>query len=969
MRSLLYISIAALITISVSAQTGNSVLISIDLNSTSDLNKIEMLNIPVIHQFENVLICRIDSHELNMLDQYDITLTIIDNNADDSEYFIVKPRKDFTQGISVNNENVIFRHNSEIIVKNISSVNKLISDGYNVTSLDGSSVYFKNEKMFLLNPVSQIDTTIYNIISQVNADSVEYFIQSLQDFQTRFLFANTRDSVAKWIKSEFIRFGFTDVVLDSFEYQGTWQMNVVATLQGTVLPENYFVFGGHHDSYSSGDPYTFAPGADDNASGTSAVLEIARVIMQSGYQPKSTLKFVTFAAEEYGLWGSKHYAENALVTNMNIKLMINHDMISHTSAPLSLATVDINRYTNSYAWAELATDMVSLYSVLTPYYGGNNSSGSDSYSFYQRGFNAVYFEERDFSPYYHSPNDIITNYSMPFCAEVIKSSGALLLTAVKMPSKIEDYYLYDTGTGTSLSLNWSPNIEPDFDHYKIYVGTASGVYDNTLTTTNTSFIINDLTEGTKYYVAVSAVNTDGQESFLIERNMTPYSIPLPPANLSALPQWHSVKLNWNTNAELDLAGYNIYRSEDTTDNFDKLNDQLLTDTLFADQSTVSGIKYYYYVKAQDTQLNESGKSNTVISRSVTLDKGILLVDATADGNGSLLNPTDEQVDDFYNSILSGFQKNDYDVISEGEVSLMQLSPYSTIIWQKDDNQNIVNSSEVIKAIKDYLDFGGNFVYTGFRPVRTFGGSSGGGTSYHPGSFLYDYLKIDSSLYKNAARFIGAIPLQTSYPDIFNDTAKTSPTLNYHLLGIEGIIPDQSASAIYKYDTQFDSTTSSGNMKGEPVGVEYIGADYKSIVLSFPLYYMEQNQAKQLIEYVLINKFNEVTSVEDDPVVNLPTDYMLYQNYPNPFNPVTKIKYSIPGVETRHASSVQLKVYDILGNEIAALVNEYKPAGSYEVEFDATSFSSGVYIYQLLITGAETGSGQGVVQTRKMILIR
>ena len=99
-------------------------------------------------------------------------------------------------------------------------------------------------------------------------------------------------------------------------------------------------------------------------------------------------------------------------------------------------------------------------------------------------------------------------------------------------------------------------------------------------------------------------------------------------------------------------------------------------------------------------------------------------------------------------------------------------------------------------------------------------------------------------------------------------------------------------------------------------------------------------------------------------INLPMEYVLEQNYPNPFNPSTVISYQLPVGEM-----VTLKVFDVLGNELAILVDEYKPAGSYEVEFDASSFSSGVYFYQLLITGRETGSGQGVVQTRKMILIR
>ncbi len=68
--------------------------------------------------------------------------------------------------------------------------------------------------------------------------------------------------------------------------------------------------------------------------------------------------------------------------------------------------------------------------------------------------------------------------------------------------------------------------------------------------------------------------------------------------------------------------------------------------------------------------------------------------------------------------------------------------------------------------------------------------------------------------------------------------------------------------------------------------------------------------------------------------------------------------------------VTLKVYDVLGNEVATLVNELKPAGVYEVTFDANKLSSGIYLYQLRVTDPETSSGQGFVhQTKKMILIK
>ena len=343
----------------------------------------------------------------------------------------------------------MYVHNESAIIKNPASIEKLRSEGFTVAHITENPITFKNEKIVNINNISAVDTTIANIVSNVNADSVEFFIQSLQDFQTRFLFANTRDAVANWIKSQFIRFGFTDVVVDSFLYQGTWQKNVIATLIGTTMPEKLYVFGGHHDSYSSGDPYNFAPGADDNASGTAAALEMARVVMTNGYQPEATIKFITFGAEEYGLWGSKAYADYALNLGLDIRLMINHDMISHTYQQLSQSNVDINRYTGSEAWGTLAFNIVDIYSVLNPYYGSTNSSGSDSYSFWQRGYKAVYFEEREFSPYYHSPQDIITNYSMPYCAEVIKSSGALLLTAIQIPSEVKNYFVYDVGDGSS----------------------------------------------------------------------------------------------------------------------------------------------------------------------------------------------------------------------------------------------------------------------------------------------------------------------------------------------------------------------------------------------------------------------------------------------------------------------------------------------------------------------------------------
>lgn len=99
----------------------------------------------------------------------------------------------------------------------------------------------------------------------------------------------------------------------------------------------------------------------------------------------------------------------------------------------------------------------------------------------------------------------------------------------------------------------------------------------------------------------------------------------------------------------------------------------------------------------------------------------------------------------------------------------------------------------------------------------------------------------------------------------------------------------------------------------------------------------------------------LTDVEGQPS-SIPDKYSLSQNYPNPFNPVTAIKYSIP-----NEGFVSLKIYNVLGSEVATLVNEFKNAGSYNVSFSAENLSSGVYYYKL-----KSGT---FVETKKMILLK
>jgi len=92
-------------------------------------------------------------------------------------------------------------------------------------------------------------------------------------------------------------------------------------------------------------------------------------------------------------------------------------------------------------------------------------------------------------------------------------------------------------------------------------------------------------------------------------------------------------------------------------------------------------------------------------------------------------------------------------------------------------------------------------------------------------------------------------------------------------------------------------------------------------------------------------FTYSKTIEVD-VNTMPDDFVLSQNYPNPFNPSTTIKYSVPKIINNQSSIINLKVYDVLGNEVATLVNEEKSPGNYEVEWNASGFASGVYFYRL-----------------------
>ncbi len=170
-----------------------------------------------------------------------------------------------------------------------------------------------------------------------------------------------------------------------------------------------------------------------------------------------------------------------------------------------------------------------------------------------------------------------------------------------------------------------------------------------------------------------------------------------------------------------------------------------------------------------------------------------------------------------------------------------------------------------------------------------------------------------------------------------------------------------------YDSEYPSAeaglcwydgTNVGIIPASPGGVPQWGGlpnsnirelEYKAVAGGYELWMSCKGRG-----IAVLTVLDGTTSVESKK--ESPTSFELSQNYPNPFNPTTTISFSIPS-----STFTSLKIYDILGNELATLVNEVKPAGNYILDFDASALSSGVYFYRLS-TGKFT-------EAKKMILLR
>lgn len=226
-----------------------------------------------------------------------------------------------------------------------------------------------------------------------------------------------------YLVSEFESYGYKDVEVQTFPARNTTAMNVIATKK----PQNknfdngqIVIVGAHHDSVARG------PGANDDASGTAAVLELARVFANT--PTSAEVRFALFGAEEHGLIGSRHYANQMSAEDVERTVaMFQLDMIGARDAGhLTMFTVDGQPNTVTDLAAS-ASSRVS-YNEIPPF---SMLGRSDHVPFYEKGIPAALFIHTPLEPWYHTPEDTIDKVDPDKVLDVTKIVGAALFNGVR----------------------------------------------------------------------------------------------------------------------------------------------------------------------------------------------------------------------------------------------------------------------------------------------------------------------------------------------------------------------------------------------------------------------------------------------------------------------------------------------------------------------------------------------------------
>lgn len=263
--------------------------------------------------------------------------------------------------------------------------------------------------------VQQEDARVRQLMDQVSKDSLEATINHMQSYHTRRWDSQMVYVAQDWLYDTYRGMGIDSVFLHDFTflYHDTLREtsdNVIAVQRGLVYPNEYVVCGAHYDSYNKnpGHPDSlYAPGADDNASGTAGILETARLLSRCKFE--RSIMYCGWAAEEANLQGSAAYAKECADNLVDIVGYFNLDMIGYLREgdDMQMRLIYVNR---DSTFANYIYDFCKVYdSTLLVKQGWMIGGDSDFSSFNRNGYYAVHLFENThhYSPFIHTTDDIL----------------------------------------------------------------------------------------------------------------------------------------------------------------------------------------------------------------------------------------------------------------------------------------------------------------------------------------------------------------------------------------------------------------------------------------------------------------------------------------------------------------------------------------------------------------------------------
>ncbi|MEW5795616.1 MAG: M20/M25/M40 family metallo-hydrolase [Candidatus Zixiibacteriota bacterium] len=673
-----------------------------------------------------------------------------------------------------------------------------------------------------------------SLTNRVNQDSLRAFVQRLEDFRTRYTYTDSCLRARDWIAQKFRDWGYTDVTTPAFYYGGAWHYNVKAVKPGVAEPDKVIVIGGHYDSYVRSDQspgrFIYAPGADDDGSGTALTLEAARVL--ANVPLRKTVIFMPFGAEEIGLVGSQNASADFVTAGTKLEVMYNFDMVAFTANSywdFEFSSGDITAYRDfSIASAVRVSDLIPV--------TASAGSSSDHYPFDQRGFPIVNHIESDFNTLgWHTNLDLTSRLNIPYFAEVTKTAVASLAVVADaaFPARITS--IADVGDGQSLEVVWS-DCNPGCQ-YTVYWGSAPGNYTDSVVAPvgQCDVTITGLLTGQTAYILALGVAPNGYRALYgVGASGTPLLYPRAPSSFSGSPHGSQMRvdLTWRSNNELDLSHYRLYRRVRDVGVWLTIQDGI-TDTSATDYDLTPHVGYQYAVAAVDNDGYESPMSQAVLIYPATYDGGPVIGDGFVKDHDD--DPTQAQQEAWLDTILgtNGFGVAPSDEYG-GPVTLSTIGQYGTLLWI-DDDVIVKNIAASAPALDEFSQHGTNMLISGFRTWYGWSAKS------VPTSHLL-YREFGLSYYDYTAQFdfIGAFG-QDGWPSVQIDPTRGVDEWR----DIAKLTGRPGAQVILRFNSLLDLP----EWENQPVGLAYETANGKRVLLSFPLYYLTPASATALMTKV------------------------------------------------------------------------------------------------------------------------